>query len=93
VEAIEGLASDGHQWKAATNARPLLTAHENSSPLPCHCGKCLGHAPEKATVEELEFSRGSVEAKGRVLHFWVPAEVAGELHEIGLSMKGRFWPG
>ena len=68
---------------------PNLAAHEATSPLPCLCQKCLPSAAETVEVAGAKFLRAQAEAHGRVLPFWVPAELAAELPAVTQAVIAR----
>jgi hypothetical protein len=52
-----------------------LTAHDGPT-LPCLCRRCLDPQRVEATADELTFVRRFVVARGRVLYYWAPPEIA-----------------
>jgi hypothetical protein len=63
-EAVELLA-------ALTN----LTAHDGPT-LPCLCRRCLDSERVAAEADGISFVRRFVVARGRVLYYWAPTEIA-----------------
>lgn len=89
VEALLTAAgAPATQPAPATKGPPNLTAHDPSGVLPCLCRQCLPRAPERASARGMDFVRAHSEAKGKVLHFWVPVELEGSLSAITQSVKG-----
>lgn len=66
-----------------------VAAHADGTPLPCLCVKCLPAVPESLAVESVAYFRAKVEARNRLLWFWVPAELKEELSLIESSVKAR----
>lgn len=75
---------------------PNLTAHDETSPLPCLCGRCLPGAAETIEVDGAAYFRAPAQAQGRMLWFWVPAELKGQLpavvQAVGARMLDRLKP-
>lgn len=63
-EAVELLA-------ALTN----LTAHDGPT-LPCLCRRCLAPERVEAEADGVRFTRRFVVARGRVLYYWAPTDIA-----------------
>src|SRR5262245_18087200 len=66
-----------------------LTAHQDPSPLPCLCRECLPKAGETCELASAQFFRAQAEAHGRVLWFWVPAELRPELPAVIAAVGER----
>ena len=66
-----------------------LTAHEEDSPLPCLCSRCLPTAAATVEVAGATYLRAEAEAHGRVLRFWVPAELQAELPAVTQAVLAR----
>ena len=66
-----------HAEAAAVLAEHLvnLTAHDGPT-LPCLCRRCLQPGLAEAEAEGMRFLRRFVVARGRVLWYWSPAEIA-----------------
>lgn len=52
-----------------------LTAHDGPT-LPCLCRRCLQPERVEAEADGVEFTRRFVVARGRVLYYWSPIEIA-----------------
>ncbi|MFO7566615.1 MAG: hypothetical protein R6X02_28485 [Enhygromyxa sp.] len=52
-----------------------LTAHDGPT-LPCSCRRCLDPERVEAEAEGIRFVRRFVVARGRVLYYWAPIELA-----------------
>ena len=85
VALLRGGASGG----AATSTKGHLNAHERQGPTPCLCRKCIGQAPERVTIGELELVRERAEAQGRFLWFWMPAQLEGDRENIRRAVASR----
>ena len=66
-----------------------LAAHDDTSPLPCLCSKCLPRAPETIAVQGGTYFRAQAAAQGRLLWFWVPAELKDRLPAVVDSVSSR----
>ncbi len=70
--------------------RPVnLTRHEERSPLPCLCKRCFPAAPPRLEFQGSEFVRTNVEARSRVLWFWIPATLGDDLAQVQRAVKAR----
>ena len=65
-----------------------LTAHDPRGPLPCLCRRCLPTSPERASAEGMAFTRARTEARGRVLHYWMPDELLPMSRDVDNSVQG-----
>jgi hypothetical protein len=83
-KAIDALDARGHRAEAASLLTGFInfTGHEDSPPLPCLCKACLERAPATATLDNLGFTRAYVVSGTRVLHFWLPDELADNRVEV-----------
>ncbi len=52
-----------------------FNAHDPDSRLPCLCQRCFADAPPRASLEGVDFVQAQAVAEGRVLHFWLPADL------------------
>ncbi len=52
-----------------------LTAHDGPT-LPCLCRRCLAPTQVEARADGVAFARRFVVARGRVLYYWAPIELA-----------------
>jgi hypothetical protein len=70
-----------------------LNAHDPGA-LPCLCKKCLTPASDTASAGGTDFIREFAVATGRVLYFWVPAELARKrkqiANDVAAGMRRRF---
>ena len=66
-----------------------LTAHSDDSPLPCLCQRCYASSPETVEVQGGTYLRAQAIAQGRVLWFWVPAELIDQLPAVIESVAAR----
>ena len=83
-------ATGGPVVKPVRQPGPInLTAHVDASPMPCLCQKCLASAPETIVVQGATFLRAQAAAQGRLLWFWVPAELKAELAAVVESVAGK----
>ncbi len=83
-KAIDTLDARGLRSEAASLLGGFInfTGHEEAPPLPCLCKTCIDRAPQTGTVDGLAFSRAFAVSGTRVLHFWLPDELAGERGEL-----------
>lgn len=91
-ELLIGLAtaSQSAVQSRPRQSRPVnVTAHQDPSALPCLCWKCLPEVPETVELAGMSFVRAKAEQHERVLWFWVPAELQGELPEVVRSVTAR----
>ncbi|PRP89921.1 hypothetical protein ENSA5_69570 [Enhygromyxa salina] len=68
-----------------------LTAHDGPT-LPCLCARCLRPELVHAEAEQMSFTRGFVVARGRVLYYWAPDEIAddpGLLRAVAAQLSRR----
>lgn len=77
--------------------RPVNVAkHEENTGLPCLCRGCLASAPETITHGGGTYLRARAEANERLLWFWVPSELQGEVaaavQAVEQRLKARFKP-
>jgi hypothetical protein len=71
-----GSSSVGPDASAPAEKLIVLNRHEDATGEPCLCRDCHPQAPTEFTTREQVFVQRSVSARGRVLHFWVPVELA-----------------
>lgn len=70
--------------------RPVnLCQHEDRSPLPCLCKRCLPSAPERTESQGTQFVRAKVELHSRVLWFWLPSSLTNDLDAVIQAVKTR----
>ncbi len=66
-----------------------VARHEEGSPLPCLCRRCLVEAKDRVEIDGQTYVRGTVEVNGRLLWFWLPAELQDELGELAAAVGAR----
>ena len=66
-----------------------LAAHDDKSPLPCLCRKCLPGAAETIEAQGGTYFRAQAAAQGRLLWFWVPGELRDRLPAVLESVTSR----
>lgn len=70
-----------------------LNAHDPGA-LPCLCKRCLAPDSDTASAGGTDFYRDFAVASGRVLYFWVPAELARKrkqiANDVAAGMRRRF---
>lgn len=83
-KAIDTLDARGLRYEAASLLGGFInfTGHEERPPLACLCKTCLPSAPATATADGLAFTRVFVVSGTRVLHFWLPDELATDRVEV-----------
>jgi hypothetical protein len=83
-KAIDALDARGLRTEAASLLATFInfTGHEDAPPLPCLCKACILRAPDTARADGLLFSRAFVVSGTRVLHFWLPEELAKDRVEV-----------
>jgi hypothetical protein len=70
--------------------RPVnLAVHEERSPLPCLCKRCITTAPEQVERHGLSFVRAKVEVKERLLWFWLPSTLSDDLASVTAAVTAR----
>ena len=89
LQDARSLEDAGRHREAAqllTSRLRNFTSH-GEDPLPCLCKRCL--APERATAERggLRFVREWAVSEGRVLFFWMPAELGGRRGEVQRAVQ------
>ncbi|WP_146157698.1 hypothetical protein [Enhygromyxa salina] len=68
-----------------------LTAHDGPT-LPCLCRRCLQPDLGHAHARDMDFARRFVVARGRVLYYWAPLELAddpGLARSVGARLSAR----
>jgi hypothetical protein len=75
--AAAALCGRGRHREAIEVLAPLinLTAHDGPT-LPCLCRRCLDPERVEAEADGLRFVRRFAVARGRVLYYWAPIEIA-----------------
>ena len=72
--------------------RPVnLAKHEERSPLPCLCKQCWAAAPDRLEFQGTEFVRANVQARSRVLWFWLPATLSDDLVAVQQAVQARLY--
>lgn len=70
--------------------RPVnLAKHEDRSPLPCLCKRCLPRAGMRIEAQGTTFVRAKVELHSRVLWFWLPASLTDDLPAVTSAVTAR----
>ncbi len=86
-------ATGGPLEKPVKPVRPpgpvQLAAHDDTSPLPCLCVRCLPIAPETIDAQGGTYFRAQAAAQGRLLWFWVPSELKDRLPAVIESVTSR----
>lgn len=70
-----------------------LTAHDGPT-LPCLCRRCLDADRVEAEAEGIRFTRRFAVARGRVLYYWIPIEIAGSpglAQSVRKRLEGRLY--
>ena len=65
-----------------------LNGHE-ASPLPCLCKRCFNPEKTRAEVEGVTFLRSHAVARGRVLYYWIPAELEADQKQVRRAVVAR----
>jgi hypothetical protein len=90
-KAARALQREGRHVEAVqllTGSLRNLTAHE-PPPLPCLCRKCLDPERTSAELFGLSYDREFAVAKGRVLFYWVPRELAHRRDGVVQAVQSR----
>ncbi len=66
---------DGAAWSSGIAPPVNVTKHEEGVPLPCLCKTCFLQSADHLTAGGMDFLRMSTEVAGRVLYYWMPAEL------------------
>jgi hypothetical protein len=70
--------------------RPVnLAKHEDRSPLPCLCKRCLPSAGARIEAQGTTFVRTKVELHSRVLWFWLPESLMDDLASVTSAVTAR----
>ena len=73
-----------------------FNAHEPGA-LPCLCRRCLRPDEARTTLQGTEFIRDFTVASGRVLFFWLPADLLDQAQQVERSvnaeLRSRLRPG
>ena len=97
VQAARSLTKLGRHCEAVEllQARFInLTAHDGPT-LPCLCRRCLQPDLDHALAQDLAFVRRFVVARGRVLFYWAPIELAddpGLARSVTARLEARLAP-
>jgi hypothetical protein len=75
LDAASAALLDGAAWSSGIAPPVNVTKHDDATPLPCLCKECFQISAERADANGMSFVRTSTEASGRVLYFWMPAEI------------------
>lgn len=84
ARVADALDAAGRRSEALAAVAPLvnLTGHDDGEELPCLCKRCLPAAPDRAQAAGTWYVRSFAIAGNRVLHHWIPQQVAGERRQI-----------
>ena len=95
ARALEAAGRSGDAARLLIGQQTNLTAHDPRDPLPCLCRHCLNPGLSETTLGQDAFYRDFALAEGRVLFYWVPAELprSAGLSEavadrVGANLKG-----
>ncbi|HRI62853.1 MAG TPA: hypothetical protein PK156_01410 [Polyangium sp.] len=75
LDAATSALLDGAAWSAGIAPPVNVTKHEEHTPLPCLCKACILESSDRHSVQGMDFIRTSTEVAGRVLYYWMPAEI------------------
>jgi hypothetical protein len=75
LDAATSALLDGAAWSAGIAPPVNVTKHEEGTPLPCLCKACILGSGDRHSAKGMDFIRTSTEAAGRVLYYWMPAEI------------------
>lgn len=96
IDAARACAENGRSAEAAELLAGNfihLNAHDPGA-LPCLCKRCLTPDNDTASAGGTDFYRDFAVASGRVLYFWVPAELARKrkqiANDVAAGMRRRF---
>lgn len=89
-KAARALAEEGRHAEAIAlleEGFTHLNAHDPGS-LPCLCRRCITAEEVRTRVGDATFVRDFTVAGGRVLFYWVPEELVGQLPRVRRSVHG-----
>ncbi len=66
----------------AGGGESVLIRHDDRSPLPCLCARCLKPDQTTAEVDGMVFHRQRAERSGRVVYYWLPATLLKDEKQI-----------
>jgi hypothetical protein len=75
LDAATAALLDGAAWSSGIAPPVNVTKHEEGAPLPCLCKACFLQSADHMTAGGMDFLRMSTEVAGRVLYYWMPAEM------------------
>ncbi len=75
LDAATSALLDGAAWSSGIAPPINVTKHEEGAPLPCLCKACILHTSDRMSAGGMDFLRMSTEVAGRVLYYWMPAEL------------------
>jgi hypothetical protein len=78
---------DGAAWSSGIAPPVNVTKHEERIPLPCLCKACFLLSTEKISAGGMDFIRMSTEVAGRVLYYWMPAEMEKDARLVKKSVQ------
>jgi hypothetical protein len=85
ARALEAQGRPAEAVALLTERLVNLTAHEGP-PLPCLCRQCLEPAQTRSEHGGMTFTRDFSVARGRVLFYWVPAQLVGDAARVRRSV-------
>lgn len=75
LDAASAALLDGAAWSSGIAPPVNVTKHDEKSPLPCLCKMCILQSTDQVSAGGMNFLRMSTETAGRVLYYWLPAEI------------------
>ena len=75
IDAATSALLDGAAWSSGIAPPVNVTKHEDHIPLPCLCKACFLQSTDHVSAGGMDFLRMSSEVAGRVLYYWMPAEM------------------
>lgn len=75
LDSASAALLDGAAWSSGIAPPVNVTKHEEKQPLPCLCKACILQTSDQISAGGMEFLRSSTEVAGRILYYWMPAEI------------------
>ncbi len=75
LDAASTALLDGAAWSSGIAPPINVTKHEEHTPLPCLCKACILQSSDRISAGGMDFLRTSTEVAGRILYYWLPAEL------------------
>lgn len=75
LDAASAALLDGAAWSSGIAPPVNVTKHEDGMPLPCLCKACILQSSDRISAGGMDFLRTSTEVAGRILYYWLPAEL------------------